>query len=824
MNGQKKSRKKGVYFFLTLFMVMAAGIVLAPGRAAASAAGQDASVSMEVTYGFNDMAKGDRYLRVTVLLNNERREDFTGSLQVLTTESSMEVYRYDYPVTVDAGGELEQSYYIPLGVKTDQMFVGLYDPQGTQVLRKRIKLNIGKDISESFMGVFSDHPEELQYMDGVGIHYGSIKTTQVHLNSATAPEDPLGYDQLDLIVVSDYDLNSLSEQQHSAISRWVENGGTLLIGGGERYRESMGRFAAEILEPPYGGAEPATVNLGSEYSQNAPQDAVLELSCADLNLKNGSALMQGDGFPLLSYVHKKKGRIVAAAFALGDIGPFCETRPAFLEKFLTMSFGENKTNELSQMEYYGFSRLYFAVQGLINTGNAGRLPNVVLYSAVILLYLLLIGPGIYLCLKKRMIHRYYMVGVTACALIFTGLIYIMGVKTRFREPFFTYATILDATDGRAEEETYVNVRSPYNKPYSVRLNPDYIVRPVTKSYYYESTTAEKFTGNETYKTNLNFQKDWTEIRVRDTVAFTPKLFLLKKQLQNTAQMGIDGTVRVFGGEMEGSVVNHFGYRLENAVLLLYGRAVLLGDMEPGQEVELTDREILNYPLSYTYALAQKMTGADQFEKTDIDDENYLRAQERSRLLSFYLDNSMSGGYTSEGRVVAFAPDRDGQEFLAEGDFISEGITMVTSRVSVDRKKDGLVYRPALEQDPNVISGNYDVNYNAMYTGEPSEPAIIEYSLGNDLEIEHLDFVKMSSAFVNNPQYPYLSAFEGEIYFYNYDTGRNDLMEEKESYTAKELEPYLSPSNTLTVKYVNEGSNENGWERQLPMIYTVGREK
>lgn len=809
-----------------LMVMIVAGIALSPQKTDASAAagGESAHISMEVSYGFNDKAKGDRYLRVTVLLNNRKQEDFNGSLQVLTTESSMEVYRYDYPITIVADGELEQCYYIPLGVKTDQMFVSLVDSQGTQILRKRVKLNIGKDISESFMGVFSDHPEELQFMDEVGIHYGSIKTTQISLNSDTAPEDSLGYDQLDLIVVSDYDLNRLSEQQHFAISRWVENGGTLLIGGGERYLESMGRFAGEILEPPYEEPQAATVNLGSEYSQNAPQDAVMQLVCADLNLKNGSILMQGDSFPLLSYVHKKKGRIVTAAFALKEIGEFCETRPAFLEKFLTTSLGENKTNELAQMEYYGFSRLYFAVQGLINTGNAGRLPNVLLYSGVIILYLILIGPGIYLYLKKRMIHRLYMAVVTACALIFTGLIYIMGVNTRFREPFFTYATILDASDGRAEEETYVNVRSPYNKPYTVRLSPDYTVRPVTKSYYYESATAEKFTGSENYKTNLNFQKDWTEIRVRDTVAFTPKLFLLKKQLQKAGQMGIDGTILAFDGQIEGTVVNHFDYRLENAVLLLYGRAVFLGDMEPGQEVSLEGREVLNYPLSYTYALAQKMTGADRFEKIEIENEEYMRAQERSRLLSFYLDDAVTGGYTSEGRVVAFAPDRDGQEFLAEGEFISEGLTMVTSRVTVEKEKDGLVCRPALEQGPNVISGNYDANYNSMYTGEPSEPAIIEYSLGNDLEIERLDFVKMSSAFINNPQYPYLSAFEGEIYFYNYDTGRNDLMEEKESYTAGELKSYLSPSNTLTVKYVSEGTNEYGWERQLPMIYTVGREK
>ena len=60
-----------------------------------------------------------------------------------------------------------------------------------------------------------------------------------------------------------------------------------------------------------------------------------------------------------------------------------------------------------------------------------------------------------------------------------------------------------------------------------------------------------------------------------------------------------------------------------------------------------------------------------------------------------------------------------------------------------------------------------------------------------------------------------------MYFYNYDTGRNDLIEEKQSYTADELKPYLSPANTLTVKYVSEGTNEYGWDRQLRCFTSQG---
>ena len=143
--------------------------------------------------------------------------------------------------------------------------------------------------------------------------------------------------------------------------------------------------------------------------------------------------------------------------------------------------------------------------------------------------------------------------------------------------------------------------------------------------------------------------------------------------------------------------------------------------------------------------------------------------------------------------------------------------MVTSTIELNRGEGGLVYRPALQQRPTVISGNYEASYNSMYVGEAKEPAVVEYSLGNDLEIQRLSFETVSPCFVNNPRYPYLSAFEGKMYFYNHDTGHNDLMENRESFTAEELKPYLSPTNTLTVKYVDENQNEYGWERHLPMM-------
>ncbi len=812
-------KKSVIQVFFAMLIGWMAVFCLPAGHAYASQGEADAPLSMDVSYGFDNTAKSDRYLRVTVLLNGGA-EPFEGTLEFLTAQSSLEAYQYSYPVSLAARERMKKEIYIPLGVRADQMFVSVRDEKNVQVIRKRLKLSPDENISETYIGVFTQNPEQLEYLDSAGIRYGTLRTRAVYLDAGKAPKDRLGYDLFDLVVVSGFDLNTLSEEQYAALRCWLEDGGTVLFGGGSGYQANYGRFAEKCLEPPYLEPVIVPVSLGGD-SIPGEQAGEISAECVDLNLKNGSTLLSGEVFPLLSYAAYKQGRIVAAAFSMDAIGDLCQTNPSEVEKLYTLVLGTKNVEELAQEDYYGYSGSYFSVQSLVNTGDAGRLPNVAAYTAAILVYLLLLGL-LYFWLKKKNLSHFYLPAVTLGALLFTGVIYALGVKTRFREPFVTYASILDTSGEEAEEKIYMNIRSPYNKPYSVSLNPGYEVRPLTRSYYYDAVSASHFTGQEEYDTALLYQADRTEIKMRDAIAFTPKLFTLHREWEKNDTMGVEGDLSYFDGVVGGKIQNHFPETLENAALLIDGKAVLLGTLNPGETISLDGKETFNYPISYSYAVSQLITGADQYEKADIENSAYLNAQERTRLLSFYLDSG-AGRSPSEACLVAFRPSSQyGQELLADGKNISEGFCMVTQSLAMKREQDGKRYRSALEQDPTVLSGNYEPEYNTMYTGEPTESATVEYALGSDWTVEKLRFESISSQFSENPLYPYMAPFSGSMYFYNYETGQNDRMELKEEYLASELEPYLSPSNTLTIKYTVDPAKEYGWECQLPMIYGVGR--
>lgn len=776
-------------------------------------------VSMEVDYGYDGAAKSGRFIPVRVSLVNESSSEFEGTLQIQAMEADFDIYKYDYPISLKGNENFEKSYDIPVG-KADILYVKLLDGSGTELVRKRLKVDVSVEVAELFVGILSDTPEKLAYLNGVGVNYSLVRTKTFTMAPDEMPEDVNGLDLLDVLLITNYNTKNLSEGQVGAIEEWVKRGGTLLVGTGGRADDTLAAFRSELLENDYQSPELRSVDMGVEYATNGPGDSFINLTCADVTLKGGTEVITNDEFPVLTSTVRGKGVVGVAAYDFVDIAEFCEAQRSYVDKLFTALLGEQKLNNLSSYLYSGNSSMYWSVQSILNTGDVDKLPNLPLYVVVILGYIVLVGPGLYLILKKQERRRFYRFGAAALAIGFTGLIYLMGVGTRFKAAFFTYATIYDTSDRTVDEYTYINMRTPYNKPYSISLDPSYDLLPITRSYYYDMTPVPKFTGDEDYKVRVRYGEAETKVSLQNVVAFTPKYFSLKKKTPNTEHLGMTGDVTLFDGKVTGTITNHYPFPVEKAGVLAYGQLVVIEELQPGETVTLDDLPVSNYPLNNSIMVAERITGGYQYLKPDIEDENYMLALSRSNILSFYLDTYASS-YSPEARIVAFGQEQSEDKFLADGDYETYGVTLYTSALDINTKKDGYTCRSVLMRAPNVISGQYYADSNYAYG---IDPVALEYFLGNDIEVERLKFERLSDEFTNSEKYSYMTLFKGTIYFYNHDTGVYDAMDStKSEYTAQELEPYLSPGNTMTVKYVFDGNTDYSWVT-LPMLTVLGRDK
>lgn len=777
-------------------------------------------VSMEVSYGYDGNAKSGRFVPVNITVKSSEDAPFNGILRVEAMESDFDIYQYDYPVSLKAKETLEESLDIPAG-RADTLYVKLIDNNGTEHIRKRLKMNITPETAELFVGILSDNPQKLSYMEGVGVNYSAVRIKTFNMKTEKMPNHVMGLDVLDVLVITDYDTRQLSKEQTSAVWAWVKEGGTLLLGTGARADETLYAFQNDLLEEHYAPPALRSVDMGVEYSTNGPGDSFLNLVCADISLKGGTGVLANDQFSVLSTVSKGKGTVGVAAYDFADITSFCETHRSYVDKLFTVILGDTRLNNLSSYLYSGNSGQFWSVQNMLNTGNVDKLPQLALYIVLIMGYIILVGPGLYLYLKKKEKRGYYRTAVVVISFIFTAVIYLIGIKTRFKDTFFTYATIFDSTENYVDEYTYINMRTPYNKAYTISLDPSYVVLPITRSNSYEVAPVPKFLGDEDYKVRVGYGDGDTKVSVQNAAAFTPKYFSMQKRTPNTDHRGLLGDITLSDGKVYGTVTNEYPFPVEKIGILMYGKMVVLEELKPGESVNLNGAPVINYPINSSFIVSARVTGSYQYPKADIDNPDYMLALSRTNILSFYLDK-YSSSYNQEARIVAFSRNQSDSQFLTKDMYETFGMSMFTTTLDVKTKLHGKISHSALIKPPTVISGQYYSDSNATYA---VDPVALEYSLGNDLEIEKLVFENPSAEFTSNVNVSYINLFKGDIYFYNHDTGNYDVMDSGKSvYTAGELTPYLSPGNTLTVKYVSDNAGGNNWYVTLPMLTVTGRNK
>lgn len=809
--------------------VFSPAVVMAQdGEGPGAAAGLDSAggIRMEVSCGFNNAAKQGRYLpaHVTLTLEDGAAVPETSVLLCfLVRESDGEVCRYEYTVDPASHSGETVTYYIPLGARTSEIEVVL-EEEGTELIRKKVSFENSMEGLQSLIGVFTTEPDRMNWLNGVTFGDGTLTSSLVWLDEETAPVSELAYDALDMIIVSDFQFTALSGKQLEAILKFVENGGVLLFGGGENYLSSIGAFADRILETPYPAPQLRMVNMGPEYAEESPEDSMLELWCADIPLKNGVTLLPGENYPLLSGRSEGEGRIAAAGFSLSDISSFAGIHPEFAAKFLSETFGEAALNRLKTDSEIGNAINFTRVQNLVGTGDAGRLPNVQLYAAILMLYLIVVGPGIYLMLRAKRQQVLYLVAAALLSLFFVVVIYAMGFRTRFSGPFYTSARILEVREKSRREEVYLNARSPYNRPYQTMLAAGYEVRPLTDPYGgYGSGT-----GTDQEVLGIRYTENGPELRIGSSSAFTSHFFHLTKTSGTEETEVLTGEVAVNRNQVSGSVTSHYPEVLRNALLLLDGRAVLLGDLEPEMTIDLSQAQILNCPVGNTEVVAACLTGATETDpgRRALDD-GYLLALERSRLLGFSMEQSRQS-YRDGAVFAAFLEEGEEKNILREDillgtadkrDLTMNGMTLFTSVLPADYEGGGETYSSALREMPRVLDGVYDYENNRMYAEEAGDSLTLEYSLGNELAVAGLDFLQVSELFTQSEDRS-VPVFDGSMYFFNYNESRYDLMKIRTGYTAQELEPYLSPSNTLMVRYTANGEAADG--AYLPVPWTVGK--
>lgn len=779
--------------------------------------------TIEVQYGYENRAKGGRNMPVRLGIDNRADAAMEGSVEFLFRQPDGELYAYAYPLRLTAGETYSASYVVPLSVGADAFWVRLRDSEGKLSETKRVELTQSGGEPELFIGLLSDSPEALAYLNGVSVNYGQMKTRTFALSERDFPEDRRQLDAFDVVVISNYQVSKLSVRQVRALMQWMRNGGVLLFGTGERVNDTLGMFAPEFLDDMYEQPTIQELSLaatdglsvqtpGTEDEAEAP----VALPYVHISLHGGSEVVSAGERPLITAANKGSGVLAVSSIDLTALHDYASAHTQYTDQLLTRLLGSARLERLAseaQSVRYGEE---WSAETLVDNGAATLLPNLLGYGALLFFYLLLVGPALYAVLRHFRSERIYRRAAIAVTVFFAGLTWLFSAGSRFRSPFYSYASIQEAGEDVLSETVYVNLRNPRHKSYRLALEAGSEIVPLATA---KQTAANSgVSGEEEADLTVSERGTERELAVRNPAAFNAKLLRMEKSTANEQSFGFSGDLSLFGDKVSGTVTNRYPYAVNNAFLLFYGKVVALGRMEANETVDVSERNVYNIPLNNKPMVAAFLTGVYDGGKSERE---RLRALERADFLGFYL-SQVAGNYTPDARVVAFSEEEPAGKAVETEGLRHFGMNLLTSVLTVDAREDERISRSALMRVPEVLSGDYIAATNSFYRGDP---VVLSYKLGKNFRTEALLLEAPDAIFESGEAGENAAEFRGVISFYNYRSGNFDDIEAgKTRFTAEELAPYFALDQTITVRYAEEKSTSpNRLDVALPWITVIGEE-
>ena len=392
--------------------------------------------------------------------------------------------RYEQTVALPSGEKKQVRLLIPL-----QMVEA--DSGRNRVIMVRIKRENGSlagikrfEYAEVFtdsgqdgfgVGILSDDPGRLGWMDynggiiSINGRQGNIMLKELKQDFTEADLTGLAY-----LVVDDIDTSSLEKVQIDCIMDWVDAGGALIIGTGARW-ETISGFGEDRLDiRVMVKGDPSSPLTGIDYGN--------------------SYVTESGGFGDMMIRQTGSGAMTVFPTGLGDYGSMAYSGDGSGDQEEFSAFSDNMYLLRDLYETMGIYAQglavntskdgFYSMYNLFNYLEEHVTPHFGLIRFLVILYVFLVGPIIYLILKKLKKRELIWAVIPALSFGFVVLIFLSGMRYQVRGLKVNTITVAEAT-GKGHCHTYFAAYKSGNKPWSAAFSPGYFsVMPLDRDYSY----------------------------------------------------------------------------------------------------------------------------------------------------------------------------------------------------------------------------------------------------------------------------------------------------------------------------------------------------
>src|SRR2546425_3252484 len=626
-----------------------AAMVAATGLAGASVGAAAADgVTLAVHVGYQDVVKPGDWMPVTIDAKNTG-VGVDGTLEVQEALNGQPGVNglpiYHQSISLATGSSKRIRTYVT--VDTTGATITARIVQNGRVIVSRDAASAST--TSTLIGVLSDQPTSL---DGfAAVHPASVAARVVHLRAEDIADSAIPLRAFDILAIDDFATDSLTLGQRTAISDFVRSGGDLLLGTGAAWRKTLAGLSPAILPMTVSG----TTSVTTAQLGGAPVEV------ATGTRTTGSAWLGAGAQPLLLERQLGAGVVTLATFDWNQepVAGWGGTAPLLRQLIARAVFGSGSSGQtvlyaagMGPVPFGGQSTIGSRSGALISTlGNLPGLdlPSLQLTGALVLLYVLLVGPVNYLVLGAIRRRALAWVTVPLIAVIAAGGAYGAGVFTKGRSVQANQITILHLQPGwdRAYQETYTGIMAPSRGDYQATITGSrLLISPIANNGAYDVSAFG--TGS---RSGIRIDVDNNNITLPGMTAFALSGFATES-LSSAPQLAAH--IQLVNGKLTGTIENRSNLAFTDAVLIMGDNFQTFGALRPGAmtsvSLEVKPANQAGQPVYTRIYGSTFFNGQPTNQPTDVQREDYAKTQ----ILSLLLTGSFNGiSLTSTPMLVAW---------------------------------------------------------------------------------------------------------------------------------------------------------------------------
>lgn len=642
-------KKKRLVSKIALFLVLALVLGFVGTNAvvyAASASNgtqiEHFEMQIEQTNGWDsDMAK----YQVTVTNNGD---DVNGVVRVLFETRAGGKLAVDTVISLPARSTKQFTVEAPSGaLYTGRSTITLYvlSNHGRILHSSTTNSIFGSGTQTVKMGVLSDSYGTLRQLDAAGAAVEiDYEDKYIEITEMTADNILTDLAGQEILVIDRYDVSSLSADAITAIEDWTYSGGILIVGTGAYYEQTLSGF-----DPDFLGIEVSQVYLPAKLShyyeemkagvfdENAipPEDKALLNSLPAVSDANAYPRIQpadisertqrlNDGFNSFNANMVNFNEMTTVEFSdlagtnlyelWQSFGYGCSLgRGSVTVLFYSLTDSvENSQVNANYMynlledpysnidDYAGTSDAMFysgkdAFEQMINQGTK---LNYVLMCFIVIIYVILAGPIVYIILRCNKCAEWYWMAVPALTVLFVIIVFFAGRGYNVVGTSAYSVSVSDAS-GVGEKKSYLMAYRAKHKEWNLNVADGFhSAGPVFSDYSGYNSAADD------YYYHVITEGDKLSIGAKPTNSFEAVGYTLSGENHESGAFEVSqidlSNLYSNLGQASGKVKNNSGKNLKYMVVWDNNYLVVVKNVKAGEVVDLSDSKRVCYSGSATY--------------------------------------------------------------------------------------------------------------------------------------------------------------------------------------------------------------------------------